>query len=277
MRRLGRRAVSAAVASMALVVTLVSPAHAEKVTALQRWDSDNRYYVKADLDGRNRPELDDRAVRDHLRQGDWVKITCQTRGETAYGSDLWDKVDGLYVPDAYIRTHIDGPLSGAPPCTPNLAPRGSQARADVGWLMNRPYGEFLDFKAAAQNRANPLRLIWDDNGCSAPWQANLVRSRVGLWAGYFNGPCQQHDFGYRNYGTDGTGKGLSPTEDTRRWVDDRLRTEMNRVCDKIIRYMIPHDLAYFSERGIDPQSDCRSYAGSFHWAVRNFGEGAFSG
>lgn len=275
MRRLWRRAVSTAVGSMALVVTTVSPAHAGKVTAVQTWDSDNLYYVKADLDGRNRPELGDRAVENHLRKGDWVKITCQTRGGMAYGSDLWDKVGGFYVPDAYIRTYTDGRVNGAPPCKPFLPTRSSQALADVGWLMNKPYGGFLDFKAAAQNRDNPLGLIWADNGCSAPWQLNLALPHFSLWSGYFNGPCEQHDFGYRNYGTDGTGKGLSPTEDTRRWVDDRLLTEMNRVCDNIPRYLDDHDLAYFLDRNMDPQSECRSFAGMFHWGVRNRGMDSF--
>ena len=45
--------------------------------------------------------------------------------------------------------------------------------------------------------------------------------------GVFDGPCQQHDFGYRNLGH---GLRLRPTQAARAWVDKRLLTELRRVC-----------------------------------------------
>jgi hypothetical protein len=45
-----------------------------------------------------------------------VKIECQTVGEQVYGSALWDKVNGLFVPDAYLKTYTTGFLEGAPRC-----------------------------------------------------------------------------------------------------------------------------------------------------------------
>jgi hypothetical protein len=45
-----------------------------------------------------------------------VRIECQTVGEEVYGSALWDKLNGLYVPDAYLKTYTTGFLDGAPRC-----------------------------------------------------------------------------------------------------------------------------------------------------------------
>jgi Putative metal-binding motif len=101
------------------VVALVFPAAAsadQRVTSLQPWAADNLYYVRENLDGRTQPTVEPRAKVDHLRAGQWVKIECQTPGEEAYGSAIWDRVGGLYVPDAYIRTYTTGFLEGAPRC-----------------------------------------------------------------------------------------------------------------------------------------------------------------
>ena len=53
---------------------------------------------------------------DHVRKGQWVRIECQTAGEEVYGSAVWDKVGGLYVPDRYIKTYTTGFLQGVPRC-----------------------------------------------------------------------------------------------------------------------------------------------------------------
>lgn len=112
---------------LAVVATLVAAPAAsadERVTSLRPWAPDNLYYVRENLDGRTQPTVEPRAVVDHVRAGEWVKIECQTPGEEAYGSAIWDKVDGLYVPDAYIRTYTTGFLAGAPRCdaTPPAPP-----------------------------------------------------------------------------------------------------------------------------------------------------------
>jgi hypothetical protein len=102
-----------------LAVVAAAPASAsadQRVTSLRPWAADNLYYVREDLDGRTQPTVEPRAVVNHVRAGEWVKIECQTPGEEAYGSAIWDRVRGLYVPDAYIRTYTTGFLEGAPRC-----------------------------------------------------------------------------------------------------------------------------------------------------------------
>ena len=101
------------------VVSLLVPAVARAdtpVTSLRPWAADNTYLAEDDLDGRAQPTVEPRTVVDHVRKGQWVKIECQTVGEEVYGSALWDKVNGLYVPDAYLKTYTTGFLDGAPRC-----------------------------------------------------------------------------------------------------------------------------------------------------------------
>lgn len=47
------------------------------------------------------------------------------------------------------------------------------------------------------------------------------------WKAIFDGPCQLHDFGYRNFGS---GLTLERTEGRRSWIDSKFRTEMRNVC-----------------------------------------------
>jgi hypothetical protein len=86
------------------------------VTSLRPWAADNTYLAEADLDGRAQPTVEPRTVVNHVRKGQWVRIECQTVGEEVYGSALWDKVNGLYVPDHYLKTYTTGFLDGAPRC-----------------------------------------------------------------------------------------------------------------------------------------------------------------
>ena len=106
-----------ALITLAFVVAAPAVAEADtRVTSLRPWAPDNVYYVRENLDGRTQPTVEPRAVVDHVRAGEWVRIECQTPGEEAYGSAIWDRVRGLYVPDAYIRTYTTGFLEGAPRC-----------------------------------------------------------------------------------------------------------------------------------------------------------------
>jgi hypothetical protein len=105
-----RRAIAVAGAPIVLAAPAAATADV-RVTSLRPWAPDNLYYVREDLDGRTQPTLEPRAVVDHLRAGQWVRIECQTPGEEAYGSAVWDRVGGLYVPDAYIRTYTTGFLA----------------------------------------------------------------------------------------------------------------------------------------------------------------------
>ena len=98
-------------------LVLAAPASADThVTSLRPWAAGNEYLVEQDLDGRAQPTVEPRAKVDYLREGQWVKIECQTPGEEAYGSAIWDRVGGLYVPDHYIKTYTTGFLEGVPRC-----------------------------------------------------------------------------------------------------------------------------------------------------------------
>jgi hypothetical protein len=106
-------------ALVVLVLAAAAPATARAdtpVTSLRPWAADNTYLVEDDLDGRAQPALEPRAVVDYLRKGQWVKIECQTPGEEAYASAIWDRVGGLYVPDHYLKTYTTGFLEAAPRC-----------------------------------------------------------------------------------------------------------------------------------------------------------------
>ena len=115
---MGRRAIRRICALAALtLLSLPAAARADNpVTSLRPWAVDNTYLVEEDLDGRAQPTSEPRTVVDHVRAGQWVRIECQTAGEEVYGSAVWDKVNGLYVPDHYLKTYTTGFLQGVPRC-----------------------------------------------------------------------------------------------------------------------------------------------------------------
>ena len=115
---MGRRGVGW-LCALAGAITFLAPAVASAdtpVTSLRPWAADNTYLAEDDLDGRAQPTVEPRTVVNHVRKGQWVRIECQTVGEEVYGSALWDKVNGLYVPDHYLKTYTTGFLDGAPRC-----------------------------------------------------------------------------------------------------------------------------------------------------------------
>lgn len=117
------RGIGILAASLGAIAALApAVAHADRVTEPRPWKASNEYYVRESLDGRAAPKLEPRAKVDHVRAGQWVRIECQTTGESAYGSTVWDKVGGLYVPDRYIRTYTTGFISGAPRCKTTTPP-----------------------------------------------------------------------------------------------------------------------------------------------------------
>jgi len=60
---------------------------------------------------------------------------------------------------------------------------------------------------------------WSTDGCS---------QTPASWKPIFDPACQEHDFGYRNFGK---GLTLGRNETTRAWIDDRFRTEMKAICN----------------------------------------------
>ncbi len=117
-----------------LIATLLcalgaSSAQAAKVRGPGPWKPTNTYLVTADLDGRALPQAEPRARIDHVRAGQWKRIQCQVSGQNAYGSKLWDKIDGLFVPDHFIKTYTDGRIPGVPSCGEKPAPQPAPAPA----------------------------------------------------------------------------------------------------------------------------------------------------
>ncbi|MDQ3790293.1 MAG: phospholipase [Actinomycetota bacterium] len=82
-------------------------------------------------------------------------------------------------------------------------------RADADRIMNLTYVDFANHPRVAP-------FDWSTDGCTGIGES-------------FAPACVQHDFGYRNYGNQGALK-LSPTEETRAWLDERFWHEMRRLC-----------------------------------------------
>ena len=119
-------------------------------------------------------------------------------------------------------------------------------------IMGMDYKTFVEY---AGIRA-PRPFDWNTDGCSSPTPPSLRR--------LFSMPCQQHDFGYRNYGR---GLRLGRNENTRGWIDGRLLTESRRLCD------ISFSRWYQKAN----KATCRSQAYSMWVAVRHGGRPAFYG
>lgn len=113
-------------AAVALMLTGLGSAVATPALAKERPPEQRGYTATADLDGRDRPELNATYVHNFVDEGDSVHVVCQTSGETAYGSKVWDLVAApagdptvtghKFVPDTFIRTGTDGFASGIPRC-----------------------------------------------------------------------------------------------------------------------------------------------------------------
>ncbi|WP_026911431.1 hypothetical protein [Patulibacter minatonensis] len=123
-RRTARRTIGLGITAAVGAASLLAPAAASAahVTSLEPWKATNAYLAKADIDGRTAPQLEPRAKVNYVKKGSWVRITCQTTGQMAYGSKLWDKVGSYYVPDQLLKTYTDGALKGVPKCGPGQQP-----------------------------------------------------------------------------------------------------------------------------------------------------------
>ncbi|GAA2118141.1 phospholipase A2 [Streptomyces synnematoformans] len=128
-------------------------------------------------------------------------------------------------------TALGGPLTGTAlaadqtpgPAAPAAAAPPLREQADA--LMNLTYREF-----AETPHVPPFN--WTTDGCSVP-------TGHAPYSETFRPACVQHDFGYRNYGANHELQ-LSPTRETKNWIDGRFRTEMRRICDDRHRSTLPH-------------------------------------
>lgn len=245
------------VAAATLIATVAVPATASAahVTSPQPWKASNTYYARADLDGRAAPQLKPVARVNHVKAGQWVRITCQTKGQTAYGSNVWSKVDGLYVPDRYLKTYTDGLIQGVPSCgaheptppppakpSPPTPTRAELSAAADSVVAEQVYGS--NYRIAKEKYPNPdnkpIGIIWKNNGCSVPKKIIEAKFRnvpvgkaVGYYAKLFVKSCDRHDFGYRNYGSKTNGLKLDPTGARRAQIDNTLHSNMDYQCKKI--------------------------------------------
>jgi cell wall-associated NlpC family hydrolase len=88
-----------------------------------------------DLNGRNAPDLSATVLQvNQYRNGGQVPVVCQATGGNAYGSTIWDKtVDGVWVPDFYVKTGASGFAPGVPRCGTTTPPTqaGYTAETDL--------------------------------------------------------------------------------------------------------------------------------------------------
>jgi len=133
----------------------------------------------------------------------------------------------------------------------SAAPTTKRAQADA--YMNMSYTAFIAAKSSRQR----LPFNWTSDGCT-----NMPSSLASM----FNRPCQQHDFGYRNYGSR-FGYRLGRDEGTRHWIDNRFLHEMQRLC--VQRFSRAYQGAN--------KATCLAQAGAVFAAVRNLGQRYFYG
>ncbi|GAA3995149.1 hypothetical protein GCM10022247_13660 [Allokutzneria multivorans] len=111
-------------------------------------------------------------------------------------------------------------------------------------MMKVDYVSFVKFR-----HQHPKPFDWNTDQCSTPIPLPYRQT--------FAGPCEMHDFGYRNYGYHGTTRlRLDVTEKRRAWVDGRFKQEMDRRCN-----------VFAGEH----RDDCLSWASKYASVVRNFG------
>jgi hypothetical protein len=133
---------------------------------------------------------------------------------------------------------------------PAAAHAAPNLRAQADEIMKKDYNSFVEYKRAV----HPAPFNWSDDGCSGPF---LIRP---VYRSLFNRPCQQHDFGYRNYGG---GLRLGRNENARAWIDGRFLSEMRRLCTSKWGVLNPH------------RHTCLAQAGAVWTGVRHGGRTAF--
>jgi hypothetical protein len=76
------------------------------------------FKVSATLDGRTIKDVNNHAFPNLYVAGQYVPLTCQDTGPSAYGSTIWDLTkDSLWIPDYYVSTGSSGFSSAIPRCT----------------------------------------------------------------------------------------------------------------------------------------------------------------
>ncbi len=282
---------TAVLATVAASLLGAAPASAERVNGPGPWKATNTYRATADLDGRSQPRLKPVARVNHVRAGQWIRIQCQAIGQEAYGSKVWIKTGGLFVPDKYVKTYTDSFLAGVPTCgsndpapstpPPPSGPTRTQLAFAVGAVaFEDVYGSnYRIYKARYPQGALPNTIIWDNNGCSVPKQligdgtvhlprGLKVTNPLSYYSGLFEKSCDRHDFGYRNYGGKTNGLRLDGSVTKRAQIDSKLHKNMDIQC----RHYFGRKVAEYVQR-----RTCYKVADVFYSAVRIGGGKNFYG
>jgi hypothetical protein len=143
----------------------------------------------------------------------------------------------------------------APPQSPEVQSDPPPATNPTIARANQIMG--LDYAAFDRLPKNEPPFDWSNDHCSNPFGDTLPI--LGDFNDDFSRACDQHDFGYANYGAGGLQ--LSMNENTRGWIDDRLLQEMRRICNNEVPFL---DIPF-----------CHTAATAFYGAVRTFGRSAF--
>ncbi|KAA2252808.1 NlpC/P60 family protein [Solihabitans fulvus] len=116
--RRSRRAGAATRAAAALVAALsCTGALLVGLAGMAQADTNGPFPAKTAIDGRGSMNPDDRVVPDAYVAGAAVYLTCQDTGPAVNGSTTWDyTTDRLWIPDTYVKTGVDGFVSGVPRC-----------------------------------------------------------------------------------------------------------------------------------------------------------------
>ncbi|NLU70733.1 phospholipase A2 [Streptomyces sp. HNM0574] len=121
---------------------------------------------------------------------------------------------------AVAAAPVEPPPAAEAPVAAAPAPVEGTVREKADEIMNLTYRQFAQTPHIAPYN-------WTNDGCSVP-------TGFEPYSKVFRPACELHDFGYRNYGGNWELK-LSPTRETKQWIDGRFRTEMRRVCDDTYR------------------------------------------
>jgi len=124
-------------ASIAFAAAAVTAGVVQLVTE-QAASASSSFKASATLNGRSGPSLSANIVKtDMYKAGQRIRVVCQIRGGSAYGSNIWDKThEGVYVADAYVKTGHDGFAPGIPRCqaeqpNPPSSGHGYPAKTDL--------------------------------------------------------------------------------------------------------------------------------------------------
>lgn len=133
-------------------------------------------------------------------------------------------------------------------------PPAVQAKATRGGAVKIFYQSNYGFMINKWNQRYYSDYTWTDDGCSVPKVVKVALPTMDYASKVFNRECQQHDFGYRNFGGK---KNLDNTHSRKLSVDGKFHTLMDQRCDT---------LGWYYAKG------CKMHSYLFWKAVEVFGK-----